>query len=270
MDNKIQIIRAYWGESETAKNDIFPMPVFSKETVYVWGTANEKMLKERGFNTVKMSEYPTDPRYSTIHHHFYHKLKAIVQAETEFTELIFLDWDAYLARPLDDEFYDRLRRGGEVQVPVYSFVDAPYVGVPERIAHPINRRNNTKLEENALKFIKAHENQLRKYHWPVDGMLATPNFGFYYSRRPGTAKELLNLALQHNVTNCVEEHAMFLWANCTLDEYLDRYEPLVMRGADDSTWMERQFFNDQNDDVVYKINKYIKQRVDKKIYFRHI
>ena len=126
------------------------------------------------------------------------------------------------------------------------------------------------VTENTLSFIKSHENQLRKYHWPINNMLASPNFGFYYSRRPGTGKELLTLAKDNDVTNCVEEHAMFLWANCSLDEYLEKYEPLVVKGADDSTWMERQYFEDQSQDVVYKINKYITSKIDKKIYFRHI
>ena len=269
MENKIQIIRAYWGVNPHSCNELFPTPVFQHEKVYVWGIENEKMFMDLGYDTKLMCEYPTDPKYSTIHTHFYHKLEAIAEAEREFKEIIFLDWDNYLARPLDDEFYNRLRTGGEVQVPVYSFVDAPYVGIPERTTDPINGES-LPLEENALKFIKAHEHQLRKYHWPIDGMLATPNFGFYYSRRPGTGKELLNLAIQHKVTNCVEEHAMFLWANCSLDEYLDRYEPSVVKGADDSTWLERQFYTDQSDDVVYKINKYIGDRVNKKIYFRHV
>lgn len=270
MDNQIPIIRAYWGENESAKNDVFPTPIFNKEIVYVWGLDNEKMFRDRGFNTVLMNEYPTDTQYSTIHLHYYHKLEAIAAAEKTYSELIFLDWDAYICRPLDNEFYQLLRSGGDVQVPVYSFIDAPYVGIPERIIHRVNERYNNEITENTLSFIKSHESQLRKYHWPVDGMLATPNFGFYYSRRPGTAKELLTLAKDNNVTNCVEEHAMFLWANCSLDEYLKRYEPLVVKGADDSTWVERQYFEDQSQDVVYKINKYIESRITKKIYFRHV
>lgn len=270
MENKIQIVRAYWGVKPPANGEIFPNPVFEKERVYVWGVENEKMFTDLGYDTRLMCEYPTDPKYSTIHTHFYHKLEAIVAAERDFEELIFLDWDNYLARPLDDEFYKRLRDGGPVQVPVYSFPDKPLLDIPSGILHFTNERYNNSIDKNTILFIESHERQLRKYNWPINNMLATPNFGFYYSRKPGTALELLKVSHDNKITNCVEEHAMFVWSNCTLEEYLQKYEPSVTQGSDDNTWQERQFFEDQTENAVYKINKYITSKIDKKIYFRHI
>ena len=108
MDTKITIIRTFWGNTKRALNEIFPMPIFPNEVVYVWGLENQQMLQQRGFNTVLMGKECTEAEYSTIHLQYYHKLQAIQRAETEHSEFIFLDWDCYMLKPLDNYFYKTL------------------------------------------------------------------------------------------------------------------------------------------------------------------
>lgn len=269
MENKIVIVRALWGSTERALNEVFSKPVFSNEVVYVWGLENQQMLIERGFKTVLMGEGSTEPEYSTVLLQYYHKLAVIERAGNDYPEYIFLDWDCYLLKPLDDYFYQTLREGNDVQVTLYAYDDKPYIGIPELILCKGNERYNNSIPEDLANYIVGQEIQLRKYSWKHENLLVSPNFCFFYSRRPGIASELIQIAKENKVENCVEEHAMFLWANCTMDEFIEKYEPKVLQGTSDDTRIFMHLYDYENDPVI-KINKYILQRVNKTIYFKHI
>lgn len=271
INNKIQIIRAIWGRSERSINEIFITPIFKNETVMVWGTENKTDLESRGYNVILMSESVTDPNYSTIHIHFIHKLLAIAEAEKHYNEFIFLDWDCYLAKPLDNYFYKSLREGNEVQVPLYAYHDEPGIGIVKLMMLPANDRYKNELSNDLLEYIKSHEIQLRKYSWKKDDMLVTPNFSFFYSRKPGIGQELLEITHKNNILNCIEEHAFFLYANCSLDDYIEKFEPNVTLGThhDTRTYISGSKYDLEKDPII-RINNYISTKIDKNLYFKHI
>lgn len=269
MDNDIIIVRALWGNTQRTLNEIFPFPIFKKEIVYVWGIENQKFLQERGFNTVLVEENPTSLNYSTIHTQYYHKLEAIKKANCDYKEFIFLDWDCYLLKPLDDYFYQTLREGNDVQVPTYAYTDTKYAGIPKLIMFQGNERYKNSISEDLRQYMLNQEIQLRKYSWKQDELLISPNFCFFYTRRPNIGQELLQIAEENQIENCVEEHAMYLWANCSLDDFIKKYEPKVLQGTADETRTLLYTYDYWNDPII-KINNYISNLIDKTIYFKHI
>lgn len=262
INNKIPIIRALWGSQERTLKEVFPKPLFKNEVVVVWGTSNKEYLQSLGYQVKVLSGHETDSRYNSIHTHYLHKLEAIKIAGILHKEYLFLDWDCYPLRLFDDTFYEYLEKGNEVQVPLYAYPDEEGLGIVDIInkSTPWGSPITTNLEE----YIASHEVQLRQYSWKEGNMLITPNFGFVYSRRPSLGKELLQIANTSNIENCIEEHAMYVWANCNLEEYIGRYEPKVVQGTSDDARKHLQ------DDSVTRLNSYINFKVEKDLYLKHI
>lgn len=272
LNNKIPIIRALWGPSDYApKNEVFKKPLFRDETVYVWGIGHNEYLQSLGYKTILMSEGTSDPQYSTIHLQYYHKLEVLKAAEQVHDEFIFLDWDCYLLKPLDDKFYEYLRSGNDVQVPIYAYPDTHHIGIADLMNHiSMSRyRKYNQMTPDLLEYLNSHEEQLRKHSWHKEDMLLSPNFCFFYSRRPGVGAQLIETGKRFDIKNCIEEHSFFRWADCTYDEYIDTYEPLVLQGTADETRTSIQNYDYDNDAVV-RINKYVNSRRKKDIYFKHI
>ena len=42
---------------------------------------------------------------------------------------------------------------------------------------------------------------------------------------------MVKIAIDHNMIGCGDENAMFVYANCTLEEYIERYTPKFMLGV---------------------------------------
>lgn len=269
MDTNITIVRALWGDTERSLNEVFPLPIFKEEIVYVWGIKNQELLEKRGFQTILMGTTVTDPNYSTIHTQYYHKLEVIRRANNDYSEFIFLDWDCYLLKLLDEYFYKSLKEGNDTQVPTYAYLDTKYAGIPKLVLSPGNERYRNSISEDLRNYILSQESQLRKYSWKKDGLLVSPNFCFFYTRRSNIGEELLQIAKEHQIENCVEEHAMYLWANCNIDEFIQKYEPKVVQGTADETRTSLYKYEYENDPVI-RINKYISQSINKNIYFKHI
>jgi len=267
MVSKIHIARAFWGNSEHTRKEVPPVSIFENEVVYVWGKDNQKFLADRGYNTLLMHVDITDPRYSTSTTQYFHKLEVFREAEERFGEFIFLDWDCYLVRPLDQQFYDMLL-AKETQMPLYAYNNEMYLGIVEMITHPALERYKDQLTDNFIEYVTVQERELRKYHWKQDGLLVSPNACFFYNRKAGVGEKLLEIAKSSEMQVCVEEHAFYVYANCSIEEYLVKHEPPVLQGTSNDartlhpTWI-------QNDPVL-KINNYIHSRFPKSIYFKHV
>jgi hypothetical protein len=255
--NNIKIIRVLWGESEYILNEIPKVPLFDNELVYVWGTKNQRMLDDMGYETFLMAETITDPRYSTHILHFQHKLAALRIAEHNFKEFLFLDWDITLAKEVDSKFYELIRSGNNVQCPLYGYNHDYKEDIKKFLT------DNGSYSENTDDFLYHHIVNLYKYHWKYDDVLSLPCFCFFYSNDSNTISNLMEITEEFGLTACIEEFAMQIFVKCTLDEYIDKYEPIVIRGKERDKNLERMSAS------IKKINKYIDSKINKNIYLLH-
>jgi len=267
MKNNIPVIRSIWGENQSTKNEIFEKPIFENEIVFVWGIDNQKYLDNLGYKTHLISEHITNSKYSTNLLHFLHKIDVIAEACKMFDEFILLDWDCFLLKPLDDTFYNLLRNGNEIQMPLYCFEDAERLGLL-RYRNP-NERYPNNFTKETLSIIDSFEKSVRKYSWKLNNWLVLPNFSFFYTRNNTIGKELLELINLHNVEGIADEHVFYLWANCTLDEYINKFEPEVLCGVTTETRIYEMEFNKETD-YLATFNNYIESIKNKSLYFKHI
>lgn len=70
--------------------------------------------------------------------------------------------------------------------------------------------------------------------------------------------------MDYKLESCIEEHAMFIYANCSMDEYIEKYEPVVTYGRPNLSVHLRLNINTQN-----LLNKYIDTKIQKDIYLEH-
>lgn len=210
----MKIIRALWGDNVKAHTEIPPVSLYN-EIVYVWGEKNEKFLKDRGYITRLITKH--DPIDIVPTNALLRKLFMLEYALEEFDEIFFLDWDCQILRPLDDTFYSYLREK-ETQCPIYAQALDPLESYKEIVP---------KITELDI----AYDEGFRKYSWKKDNMLISPNFGCFYTRNKSIGKEMVKIAIDHNMIGCGDENAMFVYANCTLEEYIERYTPKFMLGV---------------------------------------
>lgn len=251
----MKIVRVLWGESEYIKNEIPKSPIFTDEIVFVWGIENDFYLKLLGYKTVLMAETITEPKYSTHLLHFMQKIFALSKAEEMFEEYLFLDWDVTLAKPLDKKFFESIRSGNDIQCPLYAYHEE----YKEDIANFLKERNDS----NTRDFLEHHMQKLYLYNWKHEDILALPCFCFFYSRKTKAASDLLKIAEEKGLTACIEEFAMRIYAECSLEEYISKYEPVVIRGKEKDKNLERMTA------AIEKINNYVDSRMKKDIYLLH-
>jgi hypothetical protein len=256
IDNKVKIIRVVWSYDTTEYTGFISTPTFKDELVYVWGEQNERILKEKGYKTYLVTEdifYEESKAYGK-------KLVALDLALKEFGEVILLDWDCLIDKPLDDQFYEYLKKK-PIQCPIY----AQYKNVKQGLYEPII------IKDKNLKYFEPYaqiiEDGFNKYNWKFNDGLVSPNFSFVYSRDKLLGEKLINLAIEHNIIGCIEEHAMWLYANCYLEGYITKYHPKFVQGI-----------SDDRINPYYKvgkaqkqINDYVEERLKGiDIYFKHI
>jgi hypothetical protein len=221
MKSDIKIIRAYWGDSEKLKNEIPPLPIYDNQIVYVWGENNDKFLRSRGFKTRIVTD--DDPCKIDHKNSLIRKLIAIKMALDEFHEIMFIDWDCYILRELDDSFYKYIS-DKPTQIPLYAHLSNPIDGIEEFYVN---------CEPEHVEFKNEANRYILKYSWKSDDMCILPNFGFFYSREISIGRELLRIAVENDLKGCADEAAMFIYANCDLEEYIKRYHPIFVNGVSD-------------------------------------
>lgn len=254
----MKIVRTLWGDSEYIKNEIPRTPLFgSAEIVFVWGTENRRFLDELGYRTVLVDSEITDSEYSTHLLHFAHKLKAIKIAENIFSEFLFLDWDVTIAKDIDDNFYSAIRSGNNIQCPLYGY----HANYREDVE--IFHRNDNTYTENLDDFIIKHIENLEKYHWKLGSLKVLPCFCFFYVRDVKVGGKLLEIMKNNNIVACIEEFAFYVYSECSLDDYINKYEPSVIRGKERDKNLPGMTV------AISEINSYIGTKIEKDIYLLH-
>jgi hypothetical protein len=260
----LKIVRAYWGTQEHVWIEIPKKPLFG-EIVYVWGEENEKRLKEMGYETKLMQKTVTEPRYSTVYDHFAHKLDVYVEAEKDFGEFLFLDWDVHIVKELDQRFWD-LVRTKPLQCPVYGYPDEYERKIWEHIEQNPQKKWVQELDPNTRDWVRVQNDLLEKYNWKHENLQLVPNVCFFYSNNTGVPGELKKIYEEGEIKTCIEEFAMYVFADCSLDEFIERYEPYVIRGREDDCY----HFDLEEDDTMRRVNEYIDTKIKKEIYLIHV
>jgi len=262
--SNIHIIRSLWGFRDHTYKEIPPMPLHSNEVVYVWGKENEAMLKKRGFETRYVEEETSPFAYDVLELIYERKLIALDLALKEFGEVIMLDWDCHILKPLDNNFLHELRKK-PVQVPLYAqhedCYNALYEAMPKN--HPTLNDSISDKIENHLRIITKG---FLKWNWKWEEGLISPNFSFVYSNDITLGKKLIDIAIRDKMEGCVEEHAMLVYADCSLDEYIEKHHPTCLFGVSNSILdTETKVGLIQS-----KFNNYINNKLKMKIYYEHI
>jgi len=255
MYTKVKIIRTYWGDTQKLKREIPPQPIYTNQIVFVWGEENNQFLKKRGFDTILMSdEIPNE--YNSYEGQFYRKLLALDLSLKMFGEVILLDWDCYILRELDDNFYNYLKEK-PTQCPLYG----QYKNVKYSWVEATPPKN--KDEE---KWVDVCESKFIKYSWKLDSILVSPNFGFVYSRDIELGKKLIEISNNNKLDGCIEEHAMFIYADCSLEEYIEKYHPFFIKGVC-TDYKSDNFLSTQSQKY---FNSYIDDFIEFDTYLHHI
>lgn len=255
MNTKFKIVRTFWGDDISQYPELTPLPVYTNQIVYVWGKENEKHLQKLGYKTELMLDDPfpnEDKQYGK-------KLLVLDHAVRKYGEIMMLDWDCYILRPIDGKFYDYLL-SKETQCPLY----AQHVNTVDALYEVFGKNHEDK--EKFKNFAEMMRVEFAKYSWKVDDYLVSPNFGFLYTRDVELGKKLLDIMDSHNLVGCIEEHAMWIYANCSLDEYLERYHPVFVQGVSD----DRTDHDFMISKVQRALNKLISEKINMDLYLKHI
>jgi hypothetical protein len=248
----IKIVRVVWGMNPNLF-EIPTVPLFEDETVLVWGVSNLNFVKKLGYTAILISENYSDPVYSTPLKHFGNKLLALRIADLLFDEYLFLDWDITLAKPIDNNFYETIRAGNDIQCPIYGYSKD----------YEKEFRLTSELSFDLSLFIERQVIEMNKYNWKYKEHLLVPCFCFFYSRNNTIISDLINITEEHDIVTCIEEFALWYYLNCSLNEYINIYEPRVLRGKENKQTL------DCMSNTISIINEYVSNIVDKDIYLLH-
>ena len=261
--SKLKFIRTWWGDQQDKWLEVPKIPLISSENeiVYVWGKENLNKFKERGYNCVLMEEDEFNGKSI-----YGKKLTVLNKALKEWGEVLMLDWDCCLSSPLDDNFYTMLSKK-PIQVPLYAHHKEPDIALLEAIPdnHPILQSEKTYID--LITNLESIALEIPKYHWKWNDNLIVPNFGCVYSRDINLGEDLIKIAKENNIKGLVEEFAMWKYANCTLEEYIEQYHPDYVLGVSDDKLKDQEY----SISIIQKeFNKEIKNKINLKQYFNHV
>lgn len=228
----IKIIRAVWGDMDLSL--ISQSPQYN-EVVYVWGIENKLQLDTLGYNTILCDRNKFNFKYSSILYEFIHKLIAIDKACNSFSKILFLDWDYGLEKNLDDNFFNYLNTKTFLS-PIYEYDE-----------------QSNDYDINVHSFSYNMKDFLNNYSWKKDSKCIIPNAGLIYISDSQIGKDLLQIAKTDDVKTLVEEFTIYKWADCSLENYIENYQPTICFGRETSD-----------------INQYIESLITMDIYFKTI
>lgn len=247
----IKIIRALWGNYQTFIHEIPSSPLFS-EVVYVWGIQNYKFLSNLGYECILISkdDFPITNQFKK----YLPKLHAFVHGCNDFKEVLFLDWDTIPKKDIDNSFYKDLK-GREFSSPLYCYPD----GI-KSIPSAVDDKDAAAWIERQIPFLDA-------YSWKLGNLSIVPNAGFVYLSDLAIASDLKQIAYHFNLETLVEELAMCIYSNCSLEEYILKYEPFSIRGRNNDDYFNLGPVKGYYSKV---LNDHIENYIDKDIYFEHV
>lgn len=231
--NDIKVIRVVWGNFNIS--NIPTTPQFN-EVVYVWGKENRNVIRNMGYETILVSRDNLDYKYAHPNYQFIHKLIGIEMATKTHSKVLFLDWDCYLVKELDTEFFNLLENKN-LLAPIYSYDKSEY----------------TTIYDKANEWNELQSNLLNTNSWSKDDTFVIPNAGFIYISDSNIATELLELSKKNNITTLIEEFTIHSYTNTTLDSYIESYHPNCVYGKSGNN----------------SINEYVNSKIDMNIYFEH-
>lgn len=248
----IKFFRAFWGDFERYRDQIEACvdDEFDYEII-CWGRENKDKFNELGLEATLV--HPDNYDWDIASDHTFidhkslnHKLKALEFAVERWGEVIFLDWDCKLIKPLDNHFYEAVQLGNSLQVPLYYYSDKAF----EMFKELDNQEFFRKLEEG-----------IKAYGMKVQDGYALPNTGFIYCREKAIAERLFNISIDNDLEAVPDEFAVAILAGNNLLKYLSLYEPEVVIGKqhDDDEWQAAQD----------KFDEFIKANKIKDNYFDH-
>lgn len=219
------------------------------QMVIVWDEVNCELMEKLGYDYHYMGPSLKFNR----DFNFYHKLLALQKATELYDEILFLDWDCFIQKPLDDNFYSLLRSKGDIQIPLYFY--------PNEILHKYETIN-PRVNEFDHYFNMFFYQIIRNGKWKFDNGIVIPNAGFIYLRDKDFPNKLIEIQKVYGITSNIEEVCALLYFNKFIEsteQYLETIEPVVVLGKDDYEMMGKQVL----------LNQYTTDKLNKDIYFIH-
>lgn len=259
--SNIKIIRTWWGNDSDKWADVPKLPLYPNEVVYVWGDENKEKLEKRGYVCISMGD--NDFSGSNV---YGKKLQVLDIALKHWGEVLMLDWDCYILKPLDKHFYNSLQ-SKPIQIPLYAHHKDSKRSLIETIPtdHPLN--NIKEYSEHIYTTIDNLDKELPKYSWEWNDGLIIPNFGCVYSRDINFGKELIKITKQYNVKGLVEEFATWIYVNCSMEEYVKNYLPTYVLGVSEIKIVNQQF---DIEIIQQEFNNHIKSLINYEPYLEHV
>lgn len=252
MDTKkIQVVRALWGDCYSFQKEIPIKPLFD-DIVIVWGGENNDFLKSLGYKTILVSNENQVSNFTTFEQ-FILKVDAWKQALEVFDKILFLDWDISIEKEIDEYFWTSFE-GKKFLSPLYCY--------PNGIEFPNLKEDN----KEAKGWLDVFANYLYDYSWEFDDLRVLPNAGFVYLNGLDTVNELLKIIEENKIRGLIEEFALYQLANCSLLEYIQNFEPLVVYGRPSE---EHFSLGEIHGYVFKKLNEFIESKITKTIYLKH-
>lgn len=260
----IKIIRCLWGKKdhqffEKNLTSYHDECVLAKENddkygidnqiVIVWDKENKDLMENLGYQYHYMGESNS----FSLNLNFLHKILALEKAMEMYDEILFLDWDCFAQKPLDDNFVDLLRSKGEIQIPLYFY--------PGEILDQF-RKIDPEVDDNMHYFNMFFYSMIRNCKWKFMDGLVIPNAGFIYCRNKSFFKDLLRIQKENGIISNIEEICALLYFKDSIrntNEYIQKIEPEVCLGKDDLEMRGKQIY----------LNEYTTSILNKDIYFIH-
>jgi hypothetical protein len=105
-----------------------------------------------------------------------------------------------------------------------------------------------------------------KHCWFYDDVYILPNAGFVYNNKKGFGDDLIKIVKDFNIETLIEEFAIQIYSNMSLEDYVLNHESKVINGRPE--WYSVSV-NGTNINSPKRINDYVTKLIKKDIYFIH-